>query len=122
MKKVMGLLIAAAVMASIATLYGQGGCPSCPSAAGAKSCPLAGKADVLGKLNLGDEQKAKIAALREKCDKAGRTPEACAKCMKGIESLLAPEQLAAWKVACQKAKQSGGCPVSGGGAAAGCGS
>jgi len=117
MKKIIGLLIAAAVMASIATLYGQGGCPSCPSAAGAKSCPLAGKADVLAKLNLSAEQKTQIAALREECDKAGRTPEACAKGMKGIESVLTPEQLALWKTACQKAKQSGGCSVS-----AGCGS
>jgi hypothetical protein len=117
MKKIVGLLIAAAVMAGVATLYAQGGCSSCPSSSAGKSCALAGKADVLGKLNLSDEQKGKIAALREECDKAGRTPEACAKCMKGIESLLAPEQLTVWKAACQKAKQSGGCPAS-----AGCGS
>lgn len=117
MKKVIGLLIAAAVVASVATLYGQGGCPSCPASAGSKSCPLMGKTDVLGKLNLSDDQKAKIAALREVCDKAGRTPEACAKCMKSIESLLTPEQLVLWKAACSKAKSGGGCPVS-----AGCGS
>jgi Spy/CpxP family protein refolding chaperone len=117
MKKIIGLLVAAAVMASVATLYGQGGCPSCAKPAGAKSCPLAGNADVLGKLNLSEEQKAKVGALREECDKAGRTPEACAKCMKGIESVLTPEQLTVWKENCQKAKKSGGCPAS-----AGCGS
>jgi hypothetical protein len=117
MKKLIGLLVAVAVIAGAATLYAQGGCSSCPSSAGGKGCPLAGKADVMAKLNLSDEQKGKIAALREECEKAGRTPEACAKCMKSIESLLAPEQLTVWKAACQKAKQSGGCPVS-----AGCGS
>ncbi|MCX6897488.1 MAG: hypothetical protein NT105_02200 [Verrucomicrobia bacterium] len=110
MKKIIGLLVAAAVMASVATLYGQGGCPSCPSAAGAKSCPLAGKTDVLGKLNLSAEQKTQIAALREECTKAGRTPESCAKCMKAIESLLTPEQVTVWKTACEKAKQGGACP------------
>ncbi|MBI5683814.1 MAG: hypothetical protein HZC54_01915 [Verrucomicrobia bacterium] len=118
MKKIIGLLVAAAMMAGVATMYAQGGgCSSCPKSAGAKSCPLAGKTDVLGKLNLSEEQKAKVAALREECDKAGRTPEACAKCMKGIESVLTPEQLTVWKAACEKTKQSGGCPVS-----AGCGS
>ncbi len=117
MKKIIGLLVAAAVMAGVATIYAQGGCASCPSQAGAKSCPLTGKTDVLNKLNLSDNQKAKIAAVREECTKAGRTPEACAKGMKAIESVLAPEQLTVWKAACTKAKQSGGCPVS-----AGCGS
>jgi len=122
MKKVIGLLVAAAVMAGVATLYAQGGCSSCGTSAGAKGCPLAGKADTLSKLNLNDEQKAKIAALREECAKAGRTPESCDKFTKSMESVLTPEQLVAWKAACQKAKQGGGCPVSGGGAAAGCGS
>lgn len=123
MKKVIGLLIAAAVMAGVATLYAQGGCSSCGTQAGAKGCPASGKADMLGKLNLNDEQKAKVAALREECVKAGRTPESCSKFMKGLETVLTAEQLAAWKTACEKVKKSGGCPVSGGTpASAGCGS
>ena len=110
MKKIIGLLLAAAVMVGVATLYAQGGCSSCGTSAGAKGCPLAGKADTMGKLNLNDEQKAKIVALREECTKAGRTPESCAKFMKSMESVLTAEQLTAWKAACQKAKQGGGCP------------
>ena len=83
---------------------------------------MGGKSDTMGKLNLTDDQKAKIAALRDECAKAGRTPEACDKCMKGIEALLTPDQQKLWKEACEKAKQGGGCPVTGGGAASGSGS
>ena len=124
MKKMIGLLVAAAVLAGVASLHAQSGgtCPSCGTPGAAKSCPMSGKSDVMSKLNLTDEQKTKIAALREECAKAGRTPEACDKCMKGIEAVLTAEQLAQWKEACQKAKAGGGCPVAGSGAAPGCGS
>ena len=123
MKKMIGLLVAAAVLAGVASLHAQsGGCPSCGAPGAAKGCPMSGKSDAMAKLNLTDDQKAKIAALRDECAKAGRTPEACDKCMKGIESVLTPEQQAQWKEACQKAKQGGGCPVAGSGAAGGCGS
>lgn len=116
MKKIIGVLAAAAVLAGVASLHAQSGagCPSCAAGA-AKSCPMSGNADLMAKLNLTDEQKAKIGALREECAKAGRTPEACEKCMKGIESVLTPEQQAVWKEACQKARQGGGCPVAGSG-------
>lgn len=114
MKKLIGLLIAAAVVAGVTMPRAQGdGCSSCGTSAGAKGCPLSGKSDVLGKLNLNDEQKARVAALKEECEKAGRTPEAREKFCKSLESVLTAEQLTVWKAACEKAKQGGGCPASG---------
>ncbi len=121
MKKIIAMWVAAAVLAGVASLHAQSGCPSCAAGA-AKSCPMSGKSDLAAKLNLTDEQKAKITALREECAKAGATKDACEKCMKSIESVLTPEQLTQWKAACEKAKAGGACPVSGGSAAGTCGS
>jgi hypothetical protein len=123
MKKMIAWLAAAAVFAGVALLHAQSGgsCPACGTAGAAGTCPMSGKSDAISKLNLTDDQKAKITALREECAKAGRTPEACDKCMKGIEALLTPDQQKLWKETCEKAKQGGGCPVAGG-AAGSCGS
>lgn len=54
-------------------------------------------ADKFAKLNLSEEQKAKVAALKEDCEKEGCTEASEAKMQKGLEEILTKEQLAQWK-------------------------
>jgi hypothetical protein len=54
------------------------------------------------KLNLSAEQKPKIDALVEKCNKAGCTKESMAAFMKSAETILSKEQMATFKAECDK--------------------
>ena len=66
----------------------------------------AGKMDstALAKLNLSAEQKTKMDALVEKCNKDGCTKESMAAFMKSAETILSKEQMAAYKAECEKAQ------------------
>ncbi len=61
-------------------------------------CPMTTACE---KLNLTDEQKAKVEALKAEIMKDMQE-----KCMKGMESILTPEQFAQFKEACEKS-----CPM-----------
>ncbi len=101
MKKLVGMIAAAAVLIAAGTAYAH--CGSCATdKAKAGGCPVSACSKALGKMDLSADQKAKVAALKEAFDKAGGTPEACAKYMKGLESVLTKEQLAQCKAACGK--------------------
>ena len=103
MNKVLGLVLAGVVTLGVATAFAGGdGCCMGKKAKSGGSC-----SDMFSKLNLTDDQKAKVNALHEECAKATSTSESRAAFNKGIEGILTPEQLKQWKADCDKMK--GGC-------------
>lgn len=74
----------------------------------AVSCPGAA---ALEKLNLTDDQKAKIADLQKECAKATSKSECREKCSAGLEKILTADQLKEWKSACGAGAKS--CPMGG---------
>lgn len=54
------------------------------------------------KLNLSAEQKTKMDALLQKCNKAGCTKESMDAFMKSAEGILSKEQMATFKAECSK--------------------
>ncbi len=107
MKKVFAFTVAVAVLAGAASVYAGEGC----CAAGkAKAEAKAGCGDMFSKLNLTDEQKAKVAALKKECDESKCTEAARAKFMAGLKEILTPEQLAQCEAQCKKAGVSA-CPM-----------
>ena len=104
MKKLLVLACAAVVAVGAMAVYAGGdGCCMGKKAKADGQC-----SDMFSKLNLTDEQKAKVNALHEECAKATSTSEAREKFNKGIEGVLTPEQLKQWKADCDKAKASCG--------------
>src|SRR5438093_8774845 len=96
MIKIARLTLMAALTFGSAAAYAGGDC--CPGAkAGASDCGAA-----FASLNLSDEQKSKIAALKQECDKEGCSEAALEKFTKGLADILTPEQLAQFKAACEK--------------------
>lgn len=105
MKRLAVLIVAALVLTGLDAGYAQCG-GSCPLAgAAAKACPSG--CDVctaaMGKLDLTDEQKAKIATLKEECAKIGCPLTSRAKFSSGLKEILTPKQLAQVTAACKKA-------------------
>jgi Spy/CpxP family protein refolding chaperone len=111
MKRLFSLVVASALILGVVSVYADGG--GC-CAAGKTSAKSAACTDMMGKLNLTDAQKAKIAALKEQTTRATSTSEARAMMSKGMEQILTPDQLAQWQNGCEKtAKTSNGtgeCP------------
>jgi Spy/CpxP family protein refolding chaperone len=90
--------------------------------AGGHGCCMAGKSktsagadcqDMMSKLNLTAEQKAKVAALKEQTSRAVSTSERMQQFNDGLKQILTAEQLQQWNDICAKAKASGQCPVTG---------
>lgn len=104
MKKILGWLVAAFVLVGGVSVFADEGCSGC-----AKGSAQAKPNDMLAKLNLTTEQKAKLAALKEECAKSACPVEGKAKLTAGLEKILTPEQLAKCKAECEKA--GGGCPA-----------
>ncbi|MBI5396870.1 MAG: hypothetical protein HZA91_16365 [Verrucomicrobia bacterium] len=114
MKKTVGMIAIVSLLAIGAPAYAD--CGSCDAhKAAAKSCPVGACASVLSKMDLSAEQKAQVAGLKAAFAKSENKAEGCAAFMKGIQSVLTPEQLAQCKEECAKLKAAGGCPASGGG-------
>ena len=103
MKRLLGLAVAVVILIGAASVYADGGC----CAAGKAKSAACG--DMFGKLKLTDDQKAKVTALKDECLKATSTSERREMMTKGMQSILAPEQFAQWKSACDKGMKSGGC-------------
>jgi len=108
MKKLFVLaVVAAAVALGAALVHADGGCCAGKSQSSAKSgcCN-----DMLSKLNLTPEQKAKIETLRADTRRATSTSESHQMFSAGLEKILTPDQLAQLKTQCEKTTKSGGCP------------
>lgn len=77
-----------------------------PVLAGDHECPMAnGKMDcskVYADLNLTSEQKTKMDAAREQCEKAGCTKESMDQFLATAKSVLSPEQYAKVQAECAK--------------------
>lgn len=115
MKRILSWMLVSAVLASGPALYAGGAC--CPSKKSDKTAAKADQADkaggcgdVLSKLNLTDEQKKKVEALKADCDKDGCTEATQAKFMKGLKEILTAEQIAQCKAECEKANKTA-CPM-----------
>jgi Spy/CpxP family protein refolding chaperone len=104
MKKLMGMLIAAAVLTGGVSVYAGSACCAAGKAKGqAKAGSASQCGDIFAKLNLTDAQKEKLAALQADCERAVSTSESREKFAKGIREILTPEQLAQCKAECEKA-------------------
>jgi hypothetical protein len=73
--------------------------PSCCAAKGEMDC-----AATYANLKLTADQKARMDALVEKCKGAGCTKESTGAFIKGAETILTKEQMAAFKTECAKAQ------------------
>jgi hypothetical protein len=107
MKKILGLMMAAALMAGAATVYAGSGC--CP-ASKAKAEAKGGCADSFSGLKLSAEQKAKLDVLTADCEKTQCSKTAHEKLTAGVKEILTAEQYADWKAQCEKKQASGACP------------
>ena len=106
MKRLLGFVVAVAVLAGVASVYagGSGCCMGGKDAAGA-SCSA-----MFSKLDLTTQQKAQVTALQEQCKRAASTSEYHEMFSKGVEKILTPEQFTQWKANCEKASKGGQCP------------
>ena len=107
MKKFLAFTVAAVVALSAASVFAGEGCCGGMSKSSAKGASCG---DMLSKLNLTPDQKAKIDVLKQGCLKATSTSEFHAMFNSGLAKILTPDQLAQWDTQCDKAKESGGCP------------
>jgi Spy/CpxP family protein refolding chaperone len=110
MKKFYAFAVAAALLVGAASVFAGG--DGCCAAGKMKSSAKAGAcADLYGKLNLTDEQKAKVTALKDECMKATSTSERRGIMEQGLAKILTPDQFAQWKTACDTGMKSGACPA-----------
>jgi len=107
MKKIFVLAVMAAVALGGASVYADGGCCASKSKSSANGGCCS---DMLSKLNLTPEQKAKIDTLRADTRRATSTSESHQMFSAGLEKILTPDQLAQLKTQCEKPMKSGGCP------------
>jgi len=106
MKRLTVLIVAAVVLTGLSASYAQCGRGGCPLAgASAKACPSGCDvcATAMEKLALTDEQKTKVAALKEECSKVGCPLTSRAKFCAGLKEILTAKQLAQVTAACKKA-------------------
>jgi len=108
MRKFLALAVAAVVALGAASVYADGGCCAGMSKSSAQSGCC--NSDMLSKLNLTPEQKAKVETLKADTRRATSTSEAHQMFSAGLEKILTPDQLAQLKTQCEKPMKSGGCP------------
>lgn len=116
MKRMIGIVVAAVVMAGVAAVDASDACcASSKAKAEGQSCCSKGQSGcaAFSGLKLSDEQQGKIDALVKECQgtKCSETSEK--KFMAGVKGILTAEQFTQWQAQCEKAKKSGSCPVTG---------
>jgi len=106
MKKLVGIVIAVAVLAGVASVYaGDMGCCAAGKKTSASCCSAMG-----AKMNLTADQQARVAALKDSCTKATSKSERIAMMSEGMARILTPAQYAQWKASCNMAVKNGQCP------------
>jgi Spy/CpxP family protein refolding chaperone len=108
MKRLFAFAVAVTVIVGAMSAYAGDGC--CAAGKAKSEAKSAACGDKFSKLNLTDEQKAKIATLKEQTARATSTSEARAMMSKGLEQILTSEQLAQCKSECDKDAKKGECP------------
>jgi hypothetical protein len=99
MMKLKGLaLITVAVFAAASAYAGDKGCCAAHAKNDGKMC----MSQTYAKLNLSNDQKAKLDALHAEYDKAGCTKESMDKFLKSAKGILSKEQYATLKTECTK--------------------
>ncbi len=109
MRRLFATMIAGAMLAGGSIVYADGACCAGhgDSAKGDKAMTCN---DTFSKLNLTEDQKSKLAALKADCMKTGCTPESRDKFMKGLKQILTADQYSQFQSACEKAAKAG-CPM-----------
>jgi len=107
MRKFLAVAVAAVVALSAASVFAGEGCCGGMSKSSAKGASCG---DMISKLSLTAEQKAKVETLKQDCLRATSTSEFHAMFNSGLEKILSPDQLAQWETHSGKAKASGECP------------
>jgi hypothetical protein len=100
MRKFTGLALMAAAAFAVAPAF-AGDKDGCCGATHAKNAKM-DCTQTYAKLNLSAEQKTKMDALVEKCNKDGCTKESMEAFMKSAEGVLSKEQLATLKAECSR--------------------
>lgn len=115
MKRIVCMAVAGAIMLAGSMVHAGSAC--CASKKDARTDAKADKAekavgcgDVLSKLNLTDNQKKKVEALKADCDKESCTEATQAKFIKGLKEILTADQLSQCKAECEKANKTA-CPL-----------
>ena len=104
MKRLLGLLVAAVLVASVHTVSANcGNCPGDKAAKKGAGCPA------LKGIELSADQQAKVDALKAECKKTGCSVTATANMDKGMKDILTADQYKQWKEACAKCADKGGC-------------
>lgn len=103
MKRLIALTVVAVLAMGAAAFAGEGCCAAGKAKTQAKADGKSGCSDVFSKLNLTDEQKTKVAALKKECDATKCSEASRAKFMAGLKEILTPEQLAQCEAECKKA-------------------
>lgn len=106
MKKVIGLVLAGIIAVNVSASYAGDAC--CKGGAAKPEAKAEACMDSFAKLNLTDEQKTKLAALKVECVQGKCTAEAHEKFMKGAKEILTADQLKQWEADSQKV---GKCPA-----------
>ncbi len=102
-KKLAGLAFVAVAMLAVAPVQADDH-SCCGKNASVKKSMCADYA----KLNLNPQQKTKLTALQEKCEKAGCTKKSRAQFLSSAQKVLSPEQYAQLKAECAKTEKKQG--------------
>jgi hypothetical protein len=98
MKRLIALAVVTVWAVGAAAVFagGEGGCTHGAKAEGKASC-----GDMFSKLNLTDEQKTKLTALKAQCDGTKCTEAAHTKFMTGVKGILTADQYKQFEVQCK---------------------
>lgn len=106
MQKLMITLALGALFVGSSTVFAGGACcPITKAKQQAKAQTQAKQGDcweMISKVDLTEDQKTRLAALKTDCAKTECTMTSEQKMIKGVKSILTPEQLAACKAECAK--------------------
>jgi hypothetical protein len=108
MKRFLIFTVVAVVALGAGSGFAGEGCCGGMSKSSAKGASCG---DMFSKLNLTDDQKAKIEILKQSCLKATSTSEFHVMFNSGLEKIFTPDQLSQWDAHSGRALKAGSCPL-----------